>query len=84
MKQRIFSFLIEENAEILTMENIRFALEGCFPQLKINGIAELEPVEIDYIPVDDPMDELQDSITNFKKVWNAEMEKLRKRKRESN
>jgi len=79
MEQRIFSFIIEENADILTMENIRFALEGCYPQLKIGGIAELEPVEMDFVPVDDPMEKFNDSLTNLKKVWNEEMEKLKKR-----
>jgi len=75
MKQRIFSFIISENADILTFENIRFALEGCYPQLKIEDIVELEAVDIDYT---DPMDELRKSLAHFGDVWNEQMKKRKK------
>jgi hypothetical protein len=55
MKEKAFIFFIDENSEVLTVENIKFAIEGCYPQIKIAEILETE------IIYDDPFENLKNS-----------------------
>ena len=76
MEKRAFIFHIDENVEMLTPENLLFALEGVYPQIKINEIYETAIIYDDTIKdFNESKARLGDSWKNLKNVFKEALEK---------
>lgn len=68
---KVFVISVKENAEFLTVENIKFAIEGCFPQIEITEIMEGYFIPFEY-PIRTPEENekiLKESFQKLKDAW---------------
>jgi len=81
MNRKAFIFHIEENEEILTPENLLFALEGCYPQIKITELYETEIIDDNSFEnqLNNDIDKFNEAMQNFKEQFKKSLKKKKSR-----